>query len=82
MNAVAIPVRLLDPAEAALARLQDRVTTLEVALLRCINLCNKATYTLSGVRLSTMQIGNIVALDATTLDKWRTAIAAAKQQTV
>ncbi len=41
-------VRLLDPAEAALTRLQDRVITLEVALLRCINLCNKATHTLSG----------------------------------
>jgi hypothetical protein len=44
-------VRLLDPAEAALARLQDRVTTLEVALLRCINLCNRATYTLTGAMI-------------------------------
>ena len=39
---------------------------------------NNQTYTLTGVPLKTMQIGNIVALDSSTLAKWQTAIAAAK----
>lgn len=40
---------------------------------------NNQTYTLSGVPVRSMQMGNIVALDATTLAKWQAAIAAAKQ---
>jgi hypothetical protein len=43
---------------------------------------NNQTYTLTGVTLSSLSTGNIVALDATTLAKWGAAIAAAKQQTL
>ena len=39
---------------------------------------NNQSYTLSGVLLSQLQMGNIVALDTNTLAKWQAAIAAAK----
>jgi Calx-beta domain/Glycosyl hydrolases family 18 len=39
---------------------------------------NNQTYTLNGVTLSKVQIGNISALDANTLAKWQTVIANAK----
>ena len=38
---------------------------------------NNQTYTLSGVTLGQMQMGNIVALDSNTLAKWQAAISAA-----
>ncbi|WP_286198924.1 Calx-beta domain-containing protein [Mycolicibacterium sp. ELW1] len=39
---------------------------------------NNSSYTLSGVRLSQLQAGNIIAKDAGTLAKWQSLIAAAK----
>jgi hypothetical protein len=38
---------------------------------------NNQTYTLSGVPLSTVKMGNIVALDSGTQAKWQAAINAA-----
>ena len=43
---------------------------------------NSQTYTLSGVTLKQMSIGNIVALDANTLAKWQSAISGAAATTV
>lgn len=40
---------------------------------------NNQTYTLTGVPLRAIGMGNIVALDASTLAKWQAAITAAKQ---
>jgi hypothetical protein len=39
---------------------------------------NNQTYTLSGVPLRTIGMGNIVALDANTVAKWQAAITAAR----
>ena len=39
---------------------------------------NNQTYTLSGVSLGQLQMGNIAALDPGTLAQWQTLIAAAK----
>ncbi|WP_445169729.1 Calx-beta domain-containing protein [Mycolicibacterium sp. Dal123E01] len=76
------PVLSFDPAKDTLDFVWMQATEFDVSdasgstVISIVG--NNSSYTLGGVKLSQLQIGNIIAKDAGTLAKWQSLIAAAK----